>query len=285
MYTSIIDANTIYRNIDRPDQVIVDCRYDLADKSFGWNAYLESHIPGAVYADLHDDLSGPPVTDRGRHPLPTPEHLNKLFKHLGISGGTQVITYDQVHGSFAARLWWLLRYMGHEAVAVLDGGWPAWLDAELPVQSGQQTNEPGNFQGNARTEWLVTVDQVPGAELLIDSRDPVRYRGESEPLDSAAGHIPGAINHFWKHNLDSGGFFKDSKQIHKEFQGLLAGIPPSEAVFYCGSGVTACHNLLAAAHAGLPVPKLYAGSWSDWCSAPERPVATGSDPGSFDGSA
>jgi len=282
MYTTIIDITTVDENIDHPDWVIIDCRYDLTDKSFGRDAYLESHIPGAVYADLHDDLSGPPVTDHGRHPLPTPEQLNELFNYLGISRDTQVVVYDQVSGSFAARLWWLLRYMGHETVAVLDGGWQAWLEAELPVQPGEQINKPGDFQGRVRREWMITADQVPHAELLIDSRDPVRYRGEAEPLDRAAGHIPGAINHFWKDNLDSRGFFKDSKQIHQEFRGFLASVPSSAAVFYCGSGVTACHNLLAAAHAGLSAPKLYAGSWSDWCFAPGRPVATGSDPGSFE---
>ena len=281
MYTSIINANIVHENINHPDWVIVDCRYDLMDASYGRNAYLKSHIPGAVYADLHDDLSGPPVTDHGRHPLPTADQLNALFKRLGISANTQVVAYDHVSGSFAARLWWLLRYMGHDAVAVLDGGWQAWLEADLPVQSGEQANNPGDFQGNARTEWLVTVDQVPAASLLVDSRDPVRYRGESEPLDKAAGHIPGAINHFWKDNLDSRGYFRDSKQILKEFQGFLADFTPSETVFYCGSGVTACHNLLAAAHAGLPAPRLYAGSWSDWCSVPERQVVTGDEPGCF----
>lgn len=282
MYTTIIDITTVNENIKHPGWAIIDCRYDLADKSFGRNAYLESHIPGAVYADLQDDLSGPPVTDHGRHPLPTPEQLNELFKCLGISRDTQVVAYDQVSGSFAARLWWLLRYMGHEAVAVLDGGWQAWLRADLPVQSGVQKNKPGDIHGSARTDWLVTADRVPDVELLVDSRDPARYRGEVEPLDKAAGHIPGAINHFWKDNLDSRGYLKDSEQILKEFQGFLAGVQPSAAVFYCGSGVTACHNLLAAAHAGLPAPKLYAGSWSDWCTAPGRPVVTGSDPGSFE---
>jgi thiosulfate/3-mercaptopyruvate sulfurtransferase len=281
MYTSVIDVTTVNENVDQPDWVIVDCRYDLADKSFGKSAYLDSHIPGAVYADLHDDLSGPPVTDHGRHPLPAAGQLNNLFKHLGISNNTQIVIYDHVYGSFAARLWWLLRYMGHEKAAVIDGGWQAWLDADLSVQSGAHTNPPGDFQGIARTEWLVTADQVPAAELLIDSRDPVRYRGESEPLDRAAGHIPGAINRFWRDNIDNRGFFKDSKQLHKEFKGFLAGVTASEAVFYCGSGVTACHNLLVAEHAGLIAPKLYAGSWSDWCSMPERPVATGSEPGSF----
>ena len=283
MYTSVIDVTEVNENINHPDWVIVDCRYDLADKSFGKNAYLASHIPGAVYADLHDDLSGPPVTDHGRHPLPTVGQLNNLFKRLGISNDTQVVVYDHVYGSFATRLWWLLRYMGHEAAVVIDGGWQAWLDAGLSVQSGAQTNKPGDFQGRVRTEWLVTADQVPAAVLLIDSRDPVRYRGESEPLDPAAGHIPGAINRFWKDNLGPKGFFKDGKQLHKEFKGFLAGVTASDAVFYCGSGVTACHNLLGAVHAGLPAPKLYAGSWSDWTSVPDRPVAIGNEPGSFTG--
>ena len=283
MYTSIIDVNDLKGNLDHPDWVIVDTRYDLANENTGKEAYLESHIPGAVFADLHHDLSGPPLTDKGRHPLPSAIQLNQLFIRLGVNTGTQVVVYDQVSGSFASRLWWLLRYMGHEAVAVLNGGWPSWVETGLPVHMGEEKNQPGNFKGSPRTDWLVITEQIPSMKLLIDSRDPARYRGEIEPLDRVAGHIPGAINHFWKENLMEDGLFKKPKILEREFRALLGTVSPDEAVFYCGSGVTACHNLLATAHAGLLTPKLYAGSWSDWCSDPARPVATGDAPGRFEG--
>ncbi len=274
MYTTLINSKDLNNHLNDPDWVIVDCRYDLTDSKAGSNAYQAAHIPHAAFADLHDDLSGPPVTDKGRHPLPTPEKLNELFYRLGISNETQVVVYDNTNGSFAGRLWWMLRYMGHEAVAVLDGGWQAWLEAGLETATGSERNQPGDFIGQPRREWLVTIDQVLDAELLIDSRDPVRYRGEIEPLDKVAGHIPGAINHFWKDNLNKNGLFKDPEQIKEEFSGFLGSIDSQDAVFYCGSGVTACHNILAATHAGMATPQLYVGSWSEWCSDPDRPVAT-----------
>lgn len=279
MFSTIINVDNLKKNLNERDWVIIDTRYDLADKNAGRMAYLDAHIPGAVFADLHDDLSGPPLTDHGRHPLPSAEQLNKLFPGFGINNDTQVVVYDQVSGSFAGRLWWLLRYMGHEKVAVLNGGWPEWQKQGSPVHSGEETRQRGNFRGTPNSDWLITVDQIPAAKLLVDSRDPARYRGETEPLDRAAGHIPGAINHFWKENLDDNGLFKSPRLVHNEFRKFLGSIKPEEAVFYCGSGVTACHNLLAAVYAGLPAPKLYAGSWSDWCSDPSRPVATGETPG------
>lgn len=281
MFNTLIDVASLNDRLAEKNWIIVDCRYDLSDPASGEEVWLEAHIPGAVFADLHDDLSGPPVTDHGRHPLPVPEKLINLFQRLGISNRSQVVVYDNVYGSFAARLWWLLRYMGHEAVAVLNGGWPAWIQGGFPARAGREQNPPGDYQGAPRSEWLVTAAGVPVSRLLIDSRDPARYRGEVEPLDRAAGHIPGAINRFWKNNLDEHGYFKDQKQLYDELLALLGNVPPAAAVFYCGSGVTACHNLLAAAHAGLPAPQLYAGSWSDWCSVPGRPVVTGSAPGSF----
>jgi thiosulfate/3-mercaptopyruvate sulfurtransferase len=279
MYNTIINIDSVRKNLNQPEWVLVDCRYDLSDKDTGKNSYLESHIPGAVYANLHTDLSGPPLTDHGRHPLPSEDHLIKLFERLGISNHSQVIVYDDVYGSFAARLWWLLRYMGHDKVAIVDGGWLFWVQAGFQTNSGEEKNTPGKFQGNARSEWLITVDMVPSARLLVDSRDPARYRGETEPLDRAAGHIPGAINHFWKDNLAQDGRFKDNAILRKKFLSIMHNINPDETVFYCGSGVTACHNLVAAACAGLPSPKLYAGSWSDWCADPDRPVVTGAIPG------
>lgn len=282
VFSSIINVNDLKENLDQPDWVVVDTRYDLADIGAGKKAYLDAHIPGALFADINDDLSGPPLTDHGRHPLPSAEQLNRLFSRLGINNNTQVVVYDQVSGSFAGRLWWLLRYMGHEQVAVLNGGWQMWEKAGFPVRSGEETRQQENFLGVPRSDWLITVDQIPASRLLVDSRDPVRYRGDSEPLDRAAGHIPGAINHFWKDNLDENGLFKSPEIIHSEFKKFLGSIHPEEAVFYCGSGVTACHNLLAAAFAGLPVPKLYAGSWSDWCSDTTRSVVVGGEPGHFE---
>jgi thiosulfate/3-mercaptopyruvate sulfurtransferase len=281
LFDTLIDIATLHDHLAAKNWVIVDCRYDMSDTAYGRRAWLEAHIPGAVYADLHDDLSGPPVTDHGRHPLPGPERLNETLQRLGISSHSQVVVYDHLQGSFAGRLWWLLRYMGHAAVAVLDGGWPSWLQAGLATRSGEESSPRGNFHGFPRSGWLVTVDQVPEARLLIDSRDPARDRGEVEPLDQAAGHIPGALNRFWKNNLDERGCFRSREALRRELLALLGKVAPDESVFYCGSGVTACHNLLAAAHAGLPAPKLYAGSWSDWCSSPDRPVATGDEPGKF----
>lgn len=277
VFTTLIDNKQLAKYLDSSNWVIVDCSYDLADKNAGRDAYLKSHIKGAVYADVHDDLSGPPVTDHGRHPLPTKDALNQLFSRLGINHDSQVVVYDNACGCFAGRLWWLLRYMGHEATAVLDGGWQHWQQSGLASTSGEESNAKTQFQGEVNADWLVTVDRVPGSELLIDSRDPERYRGEVEPLDKVAGHIPGAINRFWKNNLDVHGLFKEPVQLRKEFESDLGDTEMSESVFYCGSGVTACHNLLAVAHAGFDAPRLYAGSWSEWCSDPDRPVATGDE--------
>lgn len=275
MFNTLINTSSLHKHYGAKSWIIVDCRYELIDREAGRHQYLAAHIPGAVYADLHTDLSGPPVTDCGRHPLPAPDAMQALFRRLGISQNTQVVVYDNAGGSFAARLWWMLRYMGHETVAVLDGSWSAWQQASLPTASGEETNDPGDFLGQPRRGWLITADKVPLAKLLIDSRDPARYRGESEPLDRVAGHIPGAINHFWRDNLDDNGLFKEVGELREKFLDFLGGTMAGDAVFYCGSGVTACHNLLAAVHAGLPAPCLYAGSWSEWCSDPKRLVATG----------
>lgn len=281
MFETLITCDVLADKIDNPDWIIVDCRYDLADPAAGHRAYLSAHIPGAVFADVHDDLSGPPLTDQGRHPLPAPEQLQMLFRRLGINNDSQVVVYDDSGGAFAGRLWWLLRYMGHTAVALLDGGWSAWTATGGSSAGGEQQNPPGNFSGVARREWLVTVNDIPAAPLLVDSRDAARYRGDEEPLDKVAGHIPGAVNRPWKTNLDHEGHFKPPEKLRDEFRQLLHGQDPSSAVYYCGSGVTACHNLLAAVHAGLPMPRLYAGSWSDWCADPARPVARGDTPGNW----
>lgn len=276
MLTTLIDCRELQRNLDNPHWVVVDARYDLADKTAGRREYLAGHIPGAVYADLETDLSAP-AGPAGRHPLPEPASMRAVFSSLGIAPGRQVVVYDDAFGSLAARLWWMLRYLGHESVAVLDGGWREWLRQDLARESGKRHNTPATFRGEPRGEWLLTVDAVPGAARLIDSRAPGRYRGENESIDPVAGHIPGAVNYHWQRNLDENGHFRPVPELRHDLLEIFAGVPAQAAAFYCGSGVTACHNLLAAAHAGLPAPRLYAGSWSEWCRDPLRGIATGTE--------
>lgn len=274
MYTTLIDVSTLANYHHHPNWVVVDCRSSLADGSAGRTAYLAAHIPGAVYAHLNDDLSGPPVTDNGRHPLPTPAALTALFGRLGIDEQKQVVVYDANNGAYASRLWWMLRYMGHSAVSVLDGGWGAWQEAGLPTRQGAEQNPSVLFTGSPHLEWVVQIDEVPDVALLVDSRDPARYRGEVETIDPVAGHIPGAVNYYFQRNWAENGRYLSSTQLREQFQQLLAGTPPEQATFYCGSGVTACANLLAMAHAGLGNGRLYAGSWSEWCRDEKRPIAT-----------
>jgi thiosulfate/3-mercaptopyruvate sulfurtransferase len=281
VFTTVIDVQSLQARLQDPTLVVVDARFNLMNVDEGREAYLEAHVPGAQYAHLDDDLSGPPLTDAGRHPMPSAEAMKALFSRLGVASGDQVVVYDQRDGMVAARVWWMLRYMGHEAVAVLDGGWKAWSAAGCASASGAESRAASAFDGEARGQWLVTVEQVPGAARLVDARDPRRYRGEQEPLDPVAGHIPGAVNHFYADNLDADGRFLPPDELARRLSDTLAGTPAEEAVYYCGSGVTACHDLLAACHAGLPAGRLYVGSWSEWCSDPARPVATGADPGTL----
>lgn len=272
MFTTLIDVDKLADQLVNPDWVIVDCRFRLDDTEFGRRAYAAGHIPGAVYAHLDDVLSNPPVTDNGRHPLPPPDVLIERFGRLGIDHSKQVVAYDDKNGMVAARLWWLLRYMGHEAVAVLDGGWAAWQDANLPPQDGEETNAPAQFSGTPRSEWVVVADDVPAVALLVDSRSHERYRGESEPIDPIAGRIPGAVNYFYQQNWSENCRYLPPSQIRQQLQAVLGNVDPDEAVFYCGSGVTACVNLLALQLAGLGNGRLYAGAWSDWITDPARPI-------------
>jgi thiosulfate/3-mercaptopyruvate sulfurtransferase len=275
MFTTLIDSPTLSQHIEDNDWVLIDCRFSLADTTAGRRAYEKEHIMGAVYAHLDHDLSGPPVTDNGRHPLPTPVSLIQLFSRLGIDRNKQVIVYDDANGMVASRLWWMLRYMGHEAVAVLAGGWQAWKKADLPIFSGTEINPPAIFTGSPRSEWLVQIDEVPDVPLLIDSRSPDRYRGENETIDAQAGHIPRAVNYFYQDNWSKDGRYLPPAQLQERLTQLLGDTPANEAVFYCGSGVSACANLLALTQAGLGNGRLYVGSWSEWSRDEERPIATG----------
>ena len=224
MFTSIISAEDLKQLLADEQLVIIDCRFDLMNPEAGRQQYQQSHIPGALFADINSDLSGPPLTDHGRHPLPSVVALTDLFSSLGIHNNTQVIAYDDAKGAFAARLWWLLRYLGHQSVAVLEGGWSAWLAAGYEQSSAVNKPVPGIFQADVQTEWLVLLDAVSQQQLLIDSREPARYRGEQEPIDPIAGHIPGAINRCWKDNLDADGRFKSAAILREEFDALRIGL-------------------------------------------------------------
>ncbi len=265
MYSTLIDVATVFNHLDDPDWLLVDCRFSLADTEAGRRAYLAGHIPGAIYAHLDEELSNPPVTDNGRHPLPAPEVLAARFARMGIGPATQVVAYDDANGMIASRLWWMLRYMGHEAVAVLDGGWLAWVAAGYGQRVGEQRRATAVFTGRPTPQWLVRLDEVSSLPLLVDSRDPARYRGELETIDPVAGHIPGAVNYYYGENVGENGRFLPQDQLRQKLRALLGDTSPEQAAFYCGSGVSACVNLLALAHAGMGNGRLYVGSWSEYC--------------------
>ena len=273
LYETLVTPGHLADHLGDPQWVVVDCRFTLADPDAGQAAYLQSHIPGARYAQIDEVLTKPPYLDRGRHPLPAPDVMMRRFGDLGISNASQVVAYDDAGGSVAARLWWMLHYLGHQAAAVLDGGWQAWLQAGLPVSSQPPMPGKANFRGVPRPGWLVVAGDVPKISLLVDSRAPERYHGEVEDYDPVRGHIPGAVNYHFARNLDSEGRFLPPDELRALFAALHGETPPGEVTYYCGSGVTACHNLLAQAVAGLPPGRLYAGSWSDWIRDPARPVS------------
>lgn len=280
MYTTLVDPATLAAHLDDPAWVIVDCRYDLADEARGEALYAGGHVPGARYAHLGRDLSGAKTGTNGRHPLPPPADVARRFGALGIGSASQVVAYDGDTGMFAARLWWMLRWLGHDAVAVLDGGFARWIAEGRPVRAGRETWSPAVFTGTPRAGWRLTADAVAArlgdpSVRLVDARVPERYRGDQETIDPVAGHIPGAVNHCYLWNLGPAGTFKPPDELRRQWAPILGGRRPDQLVVYCGSGVTACHNLLALEHAGLTGARLYAGSWSEWCADPSRPVETG----------
>lgn len=259
---------------------VIDLRHDLMKPGAGRAAWQAGHVPGAIHLDLDLDLSGTRNGRNGRHPLPDPLDLAAHLGLAGIGDADRVVVYDDAGGAFAARLWWMLRWLGHQAVSVLDGGWQAWTVAGLPQSTEAAKPIATVFTPRAPQPWTVDASGLAaglaaGSLLLVDARAPERFRGEVEPIDPVAGHIPGARNRFMRLNLDDDGCFKPAAALRAEFEALLAGRPVAELVCQCGSGVTACHNLLALEVAGLPGARLYPGSWSEWCSDPARPVAIG----------
>jgi len=258
--------------------VLLDCGFDLAQPTAGAQAHAAGHLPGARYVHLDDDLSGAKTGSNGRHPLPSRDALAAAAGRWGIAPGVQVVTYDHQGGPYAARAWWLLRWLGHDRVAVLDGGQTAWraagggltTAADLPAAQPPYPARPPAMPTVSADELQARLDSV----CILDARAGERFRGEVEPLDPVAGHIPGARLRFFKDNLQADGRFKSAAELRAEFGAVTAG-SGGEVVHQCGSGVTACHNLLAMAHAGLGNTRLYPGSWSEWCADPTRPVARG----------
>lgn len=274
---ALISARALHEDKTRR---IFDCRFDLRDASVGARAFAEGHIPGAQYLHLKHDLSGEANGNNGRHPLPDPQHFAARLGSLGLSPDTPVAIYDDAGGMFAARLWWMLRWVGHRGdVAVLDGGIQAWQAAGYPL-SQQSQSFPAQAYPLAKAGPVVRAQEVlsfigTSSAYLLDARSPDRFRGENETMDPVGGHIPGAKNRFFRDNLSDDGHFKPADQLRTEFMAQLAGADPGSVVHSCGSGITACHNLLAMEVAGLTGSRLYAGSWSEWCSDPSRPVAQG----------
>jgi len=280
-FTTLIDANTLNEHLSHDNLALFDCRFDLGNVLWGESEYTSAHLPGAQYLDLHRDLSSAITADSGRHPLPDPAKLASRLGELGVGPGSQVVAYDQGGNSaYAAHFWWLARWIGVRSVAVLDGGIAAWRAAGLPLENTVRTP--------ARRELAVTLDAnawVSTAEvddlrrrpgnLLIDARSAERFAGRNETLDPIAGHVPGARNRPFAGNLDADGLFLPAAELRRRFGTLLGSVPPAALISMCGSGVTACHNLLALEHAGLTGARLYVGSWSEWIRDPRRPVATG----------
>jgi thiosulfate/3-mercaptopyruvate sulfurtransferase len=281
-HTTLISTETLASHLADSSWLIADCRYNLKDEDWGRAQYLSGHIPGAVFVDLAHDLAGARTGTNGRHPLPSPGTMATTFGHLGIRAGTQVVAYDQDAGPYASRLWWMLRYVGHDAVAVLDGGWAKWLREGRPARSGEEQRPAATFAPRLRADMRVTVDEAatrignPGV-LFVDARSPERFEGQPDPLDSVSGHIPGARNRFYKNNLAEDGTMRPPDALRVDFMRVLGDRSADQAVMYCGSGITACQNLLAMEYAGLRGTKLFAGSWSEWESDPKLPVETGRD--------
>jgi thiosulfate/3-mercaptopyruvate sulfurtransferase len=280
MNSPLISTTQLASMLRDANVVIVDSRHDLMNPSYGRDAYATSHIPGAIFMSIDDDLASAITGTNGRHPLPTPEAFAKMLGEKGINNANKIVVYDQGTSMFVGRLWWMLKWLGHDDVYVLDGGFAQWEKEHRATQSDVQTRAATTFKIGAsgvRDEMRVTVEETLASigkpnRRIIDARAAERYRGEVEPVDPVAGHIPGAMNRAFGNNLQDGKF-KSPEALRAEFETLLAGRAPCDIIHQCGSGVSAISNLIAMEHAGLSGSKLYAGSWSEWCADPTRPVA------------
>lgn len=283
MFDTLVETEVLAAHLQDPDWVLFDCRFALADAGAGERHYLESHIPGAYYLHLERDLSSPVTPDTGRHPLPDPRGLAERLAATGVRDDTQIVAYDDAGGAYAARLWWLARWLGHRRVAVLNGGWQWWLKEQRSITTESAKTASGRLDARVDDQmWVSTaeiLELVRGRKrgLLIDARAAERYRGEQEPIDPVAGHVPGAVNLPYGANIAEDGRFRDAASLRRRFTQALGGTAAERTIAMCGSGVTACHNLLAMEIAGLKGARLYAGSWSEWIRDPARPVARAAD--------
>jgi thiosulfate/3-mercaptopyruvate sulfurtransferase len=282
-FTTLISAAELSRHLNNPDWAVVDCRFSLDDTERGVRDYMSSHIPGAVYAHLDNDLSGKKTPGKtGRHPLPEIQSFAGTLSAWGIDAATQVVVYDDSTGGTAARLWWMLNWLGHRNVALLDGGWTSWLLSGSPTGTGREYRPFRQFEPREIPGAYLSVEQVRqyGTDpdhLILDARSAPRFRGEVEPIDAVAGHIPGAVSAPFEENLSPDGTFLAPEALRRRFKRLMKSVPPENVICYCGSGVTAAHNVIAIAYAGLGMPRLYPGSWSEWITDPSRPIAKGTD--------
>ena len=279
MHTTLVSTATLAQRLGEPNWLLVDCRFDLANPSAGEAAYAVSHIPTAIYAHLDLDLAAPITPATGRQPLPTPETFAATLGRWGVTPGTQVVAYDADVGMYASRLWWMLRWLGHDAVAVLDGGFKAWIAAGLPTSKDVPVREATTFTPRPNRDAWVDVDQLAAriqdpAWRVLDARAPERFKGIVEPIDAVAGHIPGTRNHPFASNVTAEGRLASADVLRERFEKSQSGVADDRTIVMCGSGVTACHLLLALEVAGKPGARLYPGSWSEWIRDPSRPVTT-----------
>lgn len=276
---TLASTEALAGHLDDPAWIVFDCRHDLAQPGAGEQAYAESHIPGARFLHLDRDLAAPSTGHNGRHPLPDPEIFARKLAAAGVNADTQVVCYDAAGGMYSARLWWMLRWLGHADAAVLDGGWVRWLAEHRPISPDLPKPLPGNFRPVPRAigvDARFIVDHLDDPDMqIVDARAEDRFRGENETMDPVGGHIPGALNRFFRNNLDASGRFKPAAELRSEFLQLLGARSATSVVHQCGSGVSACHNLLAMEVAQLPGSRLYPGSWSEWCADPGRPMQRG----------
>ena len=283
IYCRLIDVKELQQHLSEPSWRVVDCRFDLMQPDSGFDDYCQGHIPGARYANLDKDLAAPVTESTGRHPLPSAEAFAKTLGFWGIANDSQIVVYDQGGGAIAARLWWMLHWIGHEQVAVLDGGYAAWLEADLPVSDSAVLVSAATFHPSPDSDRIISTDELgalieaQAAPLIVDARDSARFNGRTEPIDVIAGHIPGAANHPFSEAIDAHGHWKGSAELRRGWESIFGEGAGAPWVAMCGSGVTACHLALSAKLAGYRSPRLYVGSWSEWIRDPQRPIATDED--------